>query len=79
MIGLQEMLLQANGDSILLFPAWPENRDVHFKLHAPKQTTVEVTLRNNKIEFMQVEPKTREKDIVICLPSHFNHKSFYHE
>lgn len=79
MIGLQEMLLQANGDSILLFPAWPENRDIHFRLHAPKQTTVEVTLRNNKIEFMQVEPKTREKDIVICLPSHFNHKSFYHE
>lgn len=70
MIGLQEMLLQANGDSILLFPAWPENRDVHFRLHAPKQTTVEVTLRNNKIEFMQVEPKTREKDIVIC-SSHF--------
>jgi hypothetical protein len=36
MIGIQEMLLQVDGDKIHLFPAWPKNRDVHFKLHAPK-------------------------------------------
>jgi hypothetical protein len=37
MIGLQEMLLQTNGDSLLLFPAWPKEWDVTFKLHAPKK------------------------------------------
>ena len=35
MIGLQEMLLQTNGELILLFPAWPLEWNVHFKLHAP--------------------------------------------
>lgn len=68
MIGMQEMLLQTNGDSILLFPAWPENWDVHFKLHAPKQTTVEVVMENNMIKKLTVLPKSREKDIVICRP-----------
>ena len=34
MIGLQEMLLQTNGEQILLFPAWPKEWNVHFKLHA---------------------------------------------
>ncbi|HET7732921.1 MAG TPA: DUF5703 domain-containing protein, partial [Paludibacter sp.] len=42
MIGLQEMLLQTTDDGkILLFPAWPREWNVHFKLHAPKNTTVE--------------------------------------
>ncbi|MDR2920280.1 MAG: DUF5703 domain-containing protein [Tannerella sp.] len=67
MIGLQEMLLQTNGDSILLFPAWPTDWDVHFKLHAPKQTTVEAVLENGKIKSLQVYPKIREKDISIYL------------
>ena len=41
MIGLQEMLMQVDDKRILLFPAWPKNIDVHFKLHAPYNTTVE--------------------------------------
>jgi|GEM_PF-2627680 len=35
MIGLQEMLLQTIGDQIVLFPAWPKDWAVDFKLHAP--------------------------------------------
>ncbi|MEO7767093.1 MAG: DUF5703 domain-containing protein, partial [Ferruginibacter sp.] len=31
MIGLQEMLLQTDDKRILLFPAWPKDKDVHFK------------------------------------------------
>ena len=42
MIGLQEMLLQTDGKN-LLFPAWPKDQDVHFKLHAPYNTTVEAS------------------------------------
>ena len=65
MIGLQSMLLQEVGDSILLFPAWPKDEDVHFKLHASKKTTVEVTLKGGEITQLLVEPQTKKKDIII--------------
>jgi hypothetical protein len=64
MIGIQEMLMQVDGDKIHLFPAWPKDHDVHFKLHAPKNTTVEASLKSGKIEFVKVFPKERWKDIV---------------
>ena len=52
MIGLQEMLLQTNGTQILLFPAWPKEWNVHFKLHAPGNTTVEATLKDGKVTIL---------------------------
>ena len=66
MIGVQEMLLQTVGDSILLFPAWPEDWNVHFRLHAPKGTVVEVEYRDGKVIDCQVTPATRLKDVVYC-------------
>lgn len=65
MIGLQEMLMQTVDDRIHLFPAWPQEWDVHFKLHAPQQTTVEATLKNGKIVSLLVSPAERKKDVVI--------------
>ncbi|MDR0541207.1 MAG: DUF5703 domain-containing protein [Dysgonamonadaceae bacterium] len=50
MIALQEMLLQIDGNNALLLPAWPAGWDVHFKLHAPYNTTIECKYRNGKIE-----------------------------
>ncbi len=67
MIGLQEMLLQTKGDTILLFPAWPKREDVHFKLHAPDQTVVEASLQNGKLDKLQVTPQSRAKDIKLML------------
>jgi len=67
MIGMQEMLLQTSGDKIYIFPAWPVKWDVHFKLHAPKNTTVEVKMEKGKVTFLNVFPKEREKDIVNLL------------
>lgn len=67
MIGLQEMLMQTIDDRIYLFPAWPKEWDVHFKLHAPRQTTVEATLKDGKIISLQVLPVERKKDIVMQL------------
>ena len=67
MIGLQEMLMQVDGEKIYLFPAWPKSWDVHFKLHAPYQTTVEGVLKNGKLESMKVIPQSREKDIINLL------------
>jgi hypothetical protein len=64
MIGIQEMLLQVDGNKIFLFPAWPMNCDVQFRLHAPYNTTVEAKLKDGKIEFLKVLPEERRKDIV---------------
>ena len=67
MIGLQEMLLQTNGEQILLFPAWPKEWDIHFKLHAPGKTTVEATLKDGKVTDLKVLPESRKKDIIIMI------------
>ena len=67
MIGLQEMLLQTNGEQIFLFPAWPKEWDIHFKLHAPGETTVEATLKDGKVTDLKVLPESRKKDIIIMI------------
>jgi len=64
MIGLQEMLMQVDGKKIYLFPAWPKDWDVHFKLHAPDQTTVEGVLKNGKMESLKVLPSSRTGDVI---------------
>jgi hypothetical protein len=64
MIQLQEMLLQTPGDNLFLFPAWPRDWDVDFKLHAPQQTTVEGVLRDGKLVVLKVTPESRAKDVV---------------
>ena len=67
MIGLQEMLLQTVGDKIYVLPCWPEDKDVHFKLHAPGNTVVEVDYRDGRIQKLEVFPKARMKDVVKVL------------
>jgi hypothetical protein len=67
MIGLQEMLLQTDDKRILLFPAWPKEIDVHFKLHAPYNTTVEAELKGGKIVILNVLPAERVKDVEVMV------------
>lgn len=67
MIGLQEMLMQTDSTNIYLFPAWPKNWDVSFKLHAPFNTTVEGKLINGKLEELVVMPESRKKDIKVII------------
>lgn len=67
MIGLQEMLMQTDGKTILLFPSWPKEWDVTFKLHAPYHTTVEATLQDGKIIHLEVQPQSRLSDLKIML------------
>lgn len=67
MIGLQEMLLQSDGKRILLFPAWPKDKDVHFKLHAPFNTTVEAEWKNGKLQKLTVLPLERKQDVEVLL------------
>lgn len=67
MTGLQEMLLAPepgpNG-KLHLFPAWPAEWDVDFKLHAPGPTIVEAVLRGGKVVKLEVTPESRAKDVV---------------
>ena len=67
MIGMQEMVLQEANGKLLLFPAWPKNWNVHFKLHASNNTTVEAKLKNGKVQFLKVIPEERTKDILNLL------------
>jgi hypothetical protein len=65
MIGLQEMLMQTVDEEIHLFPAWPKDWDVHFKLHAPGNTMVEAKRIEGKVVELKVHPEARVKDVVM--------------
>ena len=61
---VQESLLQSGEDgftnpTIVLFPAWPCNTDVDFKLAAPLATTVEVSYAGGKLVSLVVTPASR--------------------
>jgi hypothetical protein len=45
-------------------PAWPENWDVSFKLHAAFNTTVECEFKDGKVKLLKVNPESRRADIV---------------
>jgi len=64
----QTMLMQADGKQIVLFPAWPGDWDVQFKLHAPGNTTVEGVLRAGKLEALAVTPAERRQDVTVMAP-----------
>ncbi len=64
MIALQEMLMQTVDEKIYLFPAWPREWDVHFKLHAPGKTTVEAELKGGKLRLLKVDPESRRADVI---------------
>ncbi|MDR6763138.1 hypothetical protein J2Y38_003357 [Flavobacterium sp. 2755] len=67
MIGMQEMLLQETDGKIYLFPAWPKDWNVHFKLHAKQNTIIEAELLNGELKFLKVIPEQRKKDIINLL------------
>ncbi len=66
MIGLQEMLMQTDGKRILLFPAWPKDKDVEFKLHAPYNTTVEAKWKSGQLQLI-VLPEIRRRDVEVMM------------
>jgi hypothetical protein len=66
MTALQAMLLQAGGDaanSLVLFPAWPCNVDVTFKLWGALNTTVDVVFAGGKLVSLNVMPPERAGDV----------------
>ncbi|MCX6229285.1 MAG: DUF5703 domain-containing protein [Bacteroidia bacterium] len=67
MMTLQTMLLQVDGKKLFLFPAWPKDWDVDFKLHAPFKTTIEGRLKGGKLTLLNVLPASRKQDIINLL------------
>jgi len=67
LVAVQSMLLQADGRTIYLLPAWPKDWDCDFKLHAPYNTTVEGIFKAGKLEQLKVTPESRAKDVVNML------------
>ena len=51
MIALQEMLVQEGEDCICLFPAWPEQWDVEFKLHLPGRRIIKAQKHGDSIDY----------------------------
>lgn len=51
MIGLQEMLVQEDGDRVLLLPAWPQDWDVSFRLHLSGGRVVEAEYAQGKLSW----------------------------
>lgn len=68
MLTQQAMVMRVDGDNILLLPAWPKAWDVHFKLHAPQQTTVECEVHAGRVVKLKVTPESRRKDVETSPP-----------
>ena len=62
---IQSMLMQYEGDKIFLLPAWPKDWNCDFKLHAPKNTTIEGRVENGELKDFVVTPASRRKDVQI--------------
>lgn len=65
MTTLQLMLMQTDGRTIRLVPAWPGDWTADFKLYAPYNTTVEGHVENGKLSGLKVTPASRAKDVII--------------
>lgn len=64
MAAVQAMVMQAEGDAIHLLPAWPEDWNVSFRLHAPGRTVVEGRAQGSRFTELKVIPHDRLVDIV---------------
>jgi len=66
MKALQSMLLQAEGGRNLPSPAWPADWDADFRLHAPRRTVVEGSVRQGRLVHLDVAPESRRRDVVVA-------------
>ena len=66
---LQYMLLALHDDSddaVTVLPAWPCSWDVDFRLHAPRNTTVELSFRDGRVANLTVTPSARTKAVHVA-------------
>jgi hypothetical protein len=65
MRALQTMLMQTEGRTIYLMPAWPLEWEADFRLHAPFRTTVTGKIREGRVVDLEVVPESRREDVVV--------------
>ena len=65
MNAVQSMLMQYEGDKIFLLPAWPKDWNCDFKLHAPKNTTLEGRIEDGRLKKLVVTPASRRADVTV--------------
>jgi alpha-L-fucosidase 2 len=67
--GIDYMLMSTVDDekgSVLLFPTWPTSQwNVRFKMHAPRNTTIEASCQEGKLEYLVVTPPERKADVSV--------------
>ncbi|MSR55795.1 MAG: PKD domain-containing protein [Gemmataceae bacterium] len=61
-------LLRPKGRKLILCEGWTPGWDTDFRLRAPFDTTVEGSIRDNRIERLVVTPPGRRLDVVIAPP-----------
>ena len=62
-MALQSMLVQGDGNRVLVAPAWPKEWDVDFKLYAPNGTVAEGSIKGGKLEKLKTIPEKRLSDV----------------
>jgi hypothetical protein len=62
---LQRMIMQSEGNKIMLLPAWPPGWNAIFKLNAPSNTVVQGTISNGTITDLIVTPSSRMADVIL--------------
>ncbi|MCD6350903.1 MAG: hypothetical protein J7M26_02180, partial [Armatimonadetes bacterium] len=68
LLTLQTMLLQTVDHRLLVFPAWPRQWDVKFRLWAPGGAVVEGEYRDGQVVKVDVQPEARKKDLEVLAP-----------
>ena len=64
MIGLQEMIMQCDGNNIYIGAGLPDDWNVKFKLCAPQNTIVEGHIAKGKVIDLIVTPEYGKKDVI---------------
>ena len=70
------MLLQYDGSNIFLFPAWPRDWSVSFKLSAPQNTVVEAACSKGFLTHLLVSPPHRRAQV--SFPGRYIYVSSYY-
>lgn len=60
--------MEPQGKKIILFKSWPPEWDGDYRMQAPEDTTVELSIRSNRLVKLLVTPASRRTDLVITPP-----------
>jgi len=67
MVGLQDMLVQQCDATVYLFPAWPKEWNVSFKLHLSGQTIIEASLMDGQATWTVQSEQYSKPNVICCL------------